>query len=250
MSMPGSSLPTPSVTVSVVSHGQRDMVATLLQQLAALHDPNIARVVIVHNLPDVDLPKPPDATFELVQLHNPEPLGFSANHNRAFAYCETSYFAVLNPDIEFQFGNPFPVLLETMIDDARLGAVAPALVQPETLHIEPNRRIVTPVEIISRRLPGRCPPVMPAWLVGAFLFIRADAFRALGGFDERFRLYCEDVDLGLRMREAGWSIRRIESSRVLHQTQRRSHRSLRYTLLHISSLLRLWMRLALRPRYG
>lgn len=248
MSMPGSSLPTPSVTVSVVSHGQRDMVAALIQQLAALRDPNIAHVVIVHNLPDADLPKPPDATFDLVQLHNPDPLGFSANHNRAFAHCATPWFAVLNPDLEFQFGNPFPALLEAAAGDPRLGAVAPVLLQPGTLHVEPPRGMVTPIELIRRRLPGWQPPAEPAWLVGAFLFIRADAFKALGGFDERFRLYCEDVDLGLRFCDAGWRIQRVESARVLHQTQRHSHRSLQYTLMHVSSLLRLWLQLALRSR--
>jgi N-acetylglucosaminyl-diphospho-decaprenol L-rhamnosyltransferase len=248
MSMPGHPLPAPSVTVSVASHGQRNLVAALLEQLATLRDPSLARVVIVHNLPDADLPKPPNATFDLVQLHNPEPLGFSANHNRAFAHCVTPWFAILNPDLEFRFGNPFPALLEAAAADPRLGAVAPTLLQPGTLHVEPPRGMVTPIELIRRRLPGWKPPAEPAWLVGAFLFIRAKAFKALGGFDERFRLYCEDVDLGLRLRDAGWRIRRIEGARVLHQTQRRSHRNLEYTLLHVSSLLRLWMQLAIRPR--
>jgi GT2 family glycosyltransferase len=235
----------PRVTVSVVSHGQRELVAALLEQLTALCEPDIARVVVVHNLPDADLPKPPGGAFELVQLHNPKPLGFSANHNLAFGRCVTPWFAVLNPDLEFRFGNPFPALLEAAADP-RLGAVAPILVQPGTLHVEPPRGVVTPMELVRRRLPGWKPPAEPAWLVGAFLFIRAEAFRALGGFDERFRLYCEDVDLGLRLRESGWRILRIESAKVLHQTQRHSHTSWNYTLLHISSLLRLWGKFALR----
>lgn len=238
----------PRVTVSIASHGQRDLVATLLAQLADLRDHDIARVVIVHNLPDDDLPKPPNALFDLVQLHNPEPVGFSANHNRAFAYCATPWFAVLNPDLEFQFGNPFVALLEAATADTRLGALAPVLLQPGTLHAEPPRGVVTPLELLRRRLPGWRPPDEPAWLVGAFLMLRSEAFKTLLGFDERFRLYCEDVDLGLRLRDAGWSIRRVENARVLHQTQRHSHRNLQYTLLHITSLFRLWWRLVRQPR--
>jgi GT2 family glycosyltransferase len=240
--------PIQRITVSVVSHGQRDLVAALLEQITALRDPSLVLVVVVHNLPDVDLPKPQGALFDLVQLHNEQPLGFSANHNIAFRHCKTPWFAVLNPDIEFPFGNPFPALLDAMIDDDRLGAVAPALVQPATLQIEPNRRVVTPLELICRRLPGYKPPNEPEWLVGAFLLMRSDAYKALGGFDERFRLYCEDVDLGLRLRGAGWRILRIEGTRVVHLTQRYSHRNPMYAAQHFRSLLRLWVSPLARTR--
>jgi GT2 family glycosyltransferase len=232
--------PIQRVTVSVVSHGQRDLVAALLEQITALRDPSLVLVVVVHNLPDVDLPKPQGALFDLVQLHNTKPFGFSANHNLAFGHCKTPWFAVLNPDLEFRFGNPFPALLSAMVADARLGAVAPTLVQPATLHIEPNRRVVTPWELIRRRLPGYKPPQEPEWLVGAFLLMRADAYKALGGFDEHFRLYCEDVDLGMRMRRGGWTICRLEDVKIVHLTQRNSHRRVKYSLIHILSLLRLW----------
>lgn len=243
MSAHDSDSPISRVTVSVVSHGQRDLVAALVEQLAMLHEPSIVRVVVVHNLPDADLPKPLGAVFDLVQMHNTKPLGFSANHNLAFVHCKTPWFAVLNPDLEFRFGNPFPVLLEAAASDSRLGAVAPALVQPETMHVEPNRGIVTPLELVRRRLPGYNPPAEPDWLVGAFLLIRSDVYKALGGFDEGFRLYCEDVDFGMRMRISGWSIRRIEIAKVVHLTQRRSHSVFKFGLLHLMSLLRLWARL-------
>jgi GT2 family glycosyltransferase len=233
------------VTISVVSHGQRPLVAALLEQIAALRDPSLVLVVVVHNLPDVDLPKPQGAVFNLVQLHNTKPLGFSANHNLAFVHCKTPWFAVLNPDLEFRFGNPFPALLEAVVADARLGAVAPALAQPVTLQIEPNRRLVTPLELIRRRLPGYKPPQEPEWLVGAFMLMRADAYKALGGFDERFRLYCEDVDFGSRLHQRGWGVRRISFSKVLHLTQRNSHKKTFYFILHLYSLQLLWKKMLL-----
>lgn len=242
--MPGHPLPAPSVTVSVASHGQRNLVAALLEQLATLRDPSLARVVIVHNLPDADLPKPPDATFDLVQLHNPEPLGFSANHNRAFAHCVTPWFAVLNPDLEFRFGNPFPALLEAAAANSRLGAVAPTLLQPGTLHVEPPRDMVTPIELIRRRLPGFRPPSEPAWLVGAFIMFRTDSFAEIGGFDKRFRLYCEDVDIGMRLLASGWRIHRSTNVHVVHLTARHSHQRINYMLMHLHSLLLLWAKMA------
>ncbi|CUA92851.1 hypothetical protein [Thiomonas bhubaneswarensis] len=235
----------PHITVSVVSHGHRDMVASLLRQLADLPDAHVGRVVVTHNLPDEILDKPDQAGYELVQLKNVKPLGFSENHNRAFAHCETPYFGVLNPDIKFEYGNPLPVLLKALTDDSRIGAVAPALVQPGTLHIEPNRRVVTPLELIRRRLPGYKPPAEPEWLVGAFLLIRSDVYQTLGGLDEGFRLYCEDVDFGVRMWSSGWVIRRVDTAKVVHLTQRRSHSALNFGFLHLMSLLRLWVKLML-----
>lgn len=236
---------TPRVTVSVVSHGQRKMVASLLVQLAGLEDADLGRVVVTHNLPDDSLEKPAYAEYELIQIHNANVLGFSENHNRAFMHCETPWFAVLNPDIDFQFGNPFPALLAAGVAEAGLGAVAPALVQPTTGLVEPNRGVVTPRELICRRLPGWHPPPEPGWLVGAFLLIRSDVYRALNGFDERFRLYCEDVDLGLRIRRAGWTIRRMELVKVIHATQRHSRRNVKYATMHLVSLLRFWMKILL-----
>ncbi len=228
------------LTVSIVSHGQRDITASLLKQLALLSDVNVGRVVVTHNLQDIKIDKPDHAGYDLVQLQNSEPRGFSENHNLAFEYCETPYFAVLNPDIELLFGNPFPALLDAMNNDARLGAVAPALVQPGTLNVEPNRRFVTPIELIRRRLPGYLPPVEPDWLVGAFLITRSEVYRDLGGFDRKFKLYCEDVDLGARIVRAGFAIRRLESVKVFHLTHRGSHRNLKYAWLHFNSLFRLW----------
>lgn len=234
------------ITVSIVSHGQRDPVTALISQIAALGDASIHRVIVTHNLPDSPLPPPAGCSFEWIQIHNPKPLGFSANHNQAFLRCETAWFAVLNPDIELPFGNPFPALLEAAHADPRLGAVAPTLIQPVTLHAEPPRGVVTPYEIIRRRLPGWKHPKEPSWLVGAFLLIRAEAFHSLKGFDERYTLYCEDVDLGIRMLSAGWRIRRLDRIRVLHQTQRNSHKKLKYTITHLGSLIRLWWKLAFR----
>jgi GT2 family glycosyltransferase len=72
------------------------------------------------------------------------------------------------------------------------------------------------------------------------LLLRSDAYRMVGGFDERYHLYCEDVDLCLRLRVAGWSLRQVESATVIHAAQRASHRSLPYLGWHVSSLLKLW----------
>lgn len=44
------------------------------------------------------------------------------------------------------------------------------------------------------------------WISGACMLVRREAVRVVGGFDERLHSYCEDIDLGLRMKAAGWKV--------------------------------------------
>ncbi len=80
------------------------------------------------------------------------------------------------------------------------------------------------------------------WVTGAFMMIRADVFRALGGFDERFFMYWEDSDLCLRAHRAGWKIVYEPGVEVLHLTGRSSrHAPLRSLLaFHVSAFRHYW----------
>jgi GT2 family glycosyltransferase len=73
-----------------------------------------------------------------------------------------------------------------------------------------------------------------------FLLARSKAFAAVGGFDERFFMYCEDADLSIRLQLAGWRVRQIPDASVVHAAQRASRGSTRHVLWHVSSLSRHW----------
>ncbi len=81
------------------------------------------------------------------------------------------------------------------------------------------------------------------WLAGMFLLLRREAFAAVGGFDERFHMYCEDADLCLRLQLAGWRVRLVEDVAVVHAAQRASRRSWQHLRWHLTSLLRHWFSL-------
>ena len=78
------------------------------------------------------------------------------------------------------------------------------------------------------------------WIAGAFMAWRADAFRALDGFDERYFLYCEDVDICLRLQLRGLRFEVVESACVVHDAQRASRGSPHHLVLHLKSLCALW----------
>src|ERR1039457_6698054 len=97
------------VTVSVVSHLQGELVTNLLADL--VHFPEVAKVVLVYNLPEPSVPIPDALIGKVEIIRNSSPLGFGANHNLAFAHCKTPFFCIVNPDIRLP-SNPFPLLLK------------------------------------------------------------------------------------------------------------------------------------------
>ena len=78
----------------------------------------------------------------------------------------------------------------------------------------------------------------PDWVAGMCMGFRQDVFRMLGGFDEAYFLYYEDVDLCSRVWLSGKKVCVQQQYQVIHQAQRESHRNLRYMKWHVSSILR------------
>jgi N-acetylglucosaminyl-diphospho-decaprenol L-rhamnosyltransferase len=233
------------ITASIVSHGQRSLVEHLLADLALLAPPVLRRVVLTLNTAEEPPASLARLVCEVIVLRNQWPLGFGANHNRAFVHCETPWFAVLNPDLRIP-AEPFTLLLKAALPTDAL--LAPIIVEPDGSVADSARLVPTPMQLVRRHC-GWQAAVAAAdfdWVAGMFLLLRSDAFRAVRGFDERYFMYCEDADLCLRLQSAGWTIRLVADARVVHEAQRASRRSLRHLRWHAGSLLRLWRSSALK----
>lgn len=231
------------VTVSVVSHGHDGWLPGLLAGLARTGAGAVRRVVLTHNLPTQQAQQAQQALhghwpFELVEIHNAQPLGFGANHNQAFARTDSALFCVLNPDIELSDPELWPRLRQALADPA-VGAVTPALLNEDGTVQDHQRALVTPWALFLRRVLQR-PDTQVDWFSASFLLLRSDVYRALGGFDEGFHMYCEDVDLCLRLQLAGYSLRCAPVAAV-HHAQRDSLRQWRPLWWHVRSLVRLWL---------
>ena len=234
----------PAVTISIVSHGQMELVLPLLQDLEAIHHTTPLHVVLTLNVPE-DLPcVPEDFAFSLQIMRNSQPLGFGANHNRAFSQAQGGIFCVLNPDIRIT-QNPFPDLLKACADP-HTGLAAPAIYSPSGQLEDSARKFPTPWRIAHRVLTRRrtrdyaapTPVLHPDWVAGMFLLLRTTVYRQLGGFDERYFLYYEDVDLCARARLAGLEIVQLALPGVIHNAQRASHRDPKYLRWHVGSMLK------------
>ena len=76
------------------------------------------------------------------------------------------------------------------------------------------------------------------WVGGMFMLFRAEDYRRVGGFDEGFFLYYEDVDICTRLWATGSRVRACPKAQVIHNARRTSRRTLRYMGWHASSMVR------------
>lgn len=236
--MPTSPSSSPAVTVSIVSHGQLELVRPLLEQLDRFSRALTAKVVLTLNIPEPDLLAGASWGFEIERIENAVPLGFGANHNQAFDRCATPWFLVLNPDIRFDRDVLAPLIAQAAPDS---GLLTPRILEPGKSEPEQHRAIITPLEILRRRRPDYVRPLVPDWIPGLFMLFRSEAYRQVGGFDERFFMYGEDFDICARTRLAGWKLQVAEDLMALHDARRASRTSLRHLYWHVTSLLKVWL---------
>lgn len=209
-----------------------------MEQLCRFHGGYIQHVVLIHNVVSEPVAEPAGGwPFRLTELFNTDQAGFGANHNRAFGHCTTEYFCVLNPDIELSDASIWEKLLERL-REPMTGCAYPLLFNPDGSRQENERELVTPWALARRHLFG-LPQRRVDWVSGAFWMVRSAAWRDVEGFDERFYMYCEDVDFCLRLQLAGWKLAAADAA-IIHDASWGSRRPGRHMAWHLRSLLRLW----------
>lgn len=235
------------ITLSVVSHGQTGLVNQLLQDLRPLARGRL-RAVVTINIPEATALAGADAPLPVEVIVNRHAKGFGANHNAAFERCRTPYFCVANPDIRLA-ADPFPALVEQLANPA--AGVAGPLVRSALGGVEDSaRRFPTAASLLKKLFVDRRKPDYPTdrgalevdWVAGMFMLFNADAYRRVGGFDEAFFLYYEDVDICRRLARAGKRVIYDPRAEVVHAARRASRRDLRHARYHAASLLRFLLR--------
>jgi len=235
---------TPLISVSVVSHGDAADVYHLLESIEQFEQAGLIQMIVTDNLGDEIVEIDDSAWSSLNIVRNETILSFARNHNRAFHLARGKYFCVLNPDVLFE-QKIFPPLIG-LLERERADVVAPLVVDSNATPQDSFRNFPTPLEIIHRRMPGYhfSPPpvdanglVRPNWIAGFFMLMESETYRELNGFDEKFRLYFEDVDFCARARLAGLELLVDTDLRIQHNAHRASRKKLIYLLWHIQSAI-------------
>ena len=230
----------------VVTHGRDPALAQCLATLG----PQVDELVVVAN--------PPAPKVDARMIVNDRSLGLSANLNKGIAATNAPFVVVANPDT-----TPHEAAVALLRDFAagrpRCGVAGPMLLNPDGTSQASRRLFPTVSGTIVRRTPLRWlvnpqerqrahyqldqRPISPAeteWMLGAFLLLRREMLAELGGFDEGYRLYGEDIDLCYRAARAGWERWYVPQAVVTHVHAAETDRTFltRRTLWHWRSIAR------------
>lgn len=167
-------------------------------------------------------------------LQMPGNLGYGTAVNRAIAELGTDadHVIVANPDVQWGPGS-IDALLAAARRWPRAGSLGPVIRDPDGTVYPSARHLPSLVRgglhacvgpfwknnpwTAAYRQDRQDPSERPVgWLSGACLLLRREAYDQIGGFDERYFMYMEDVDLGERLGRAGWLNVYVPSAEVVH----------------------------------
>lgn len=225
--------PRESTAVVIINHNTGDLLQRCLDSVV-LENPG--ELIVVDNASSdgsADLVREKYPAVRLIE--NPENAGYGAAANQAIQGCNSEYLLVLNSDTCLHPGAladlgafldrhpttaavgprltnrdgtlqrscfPFPSLIHLIVEESGLGRLL------TFIPLIRERYLRTWSHSTSRAVP---------WVSGAALVLRHSAFLSVGGFDESFHMYFEEVDLCYRMRSAGWQIGFTPAATVVHE---------------------------------
>lgn len=252
----------PSVSVSIVNYDSPDDLHLCLQSLLRTFPETLRGLENIWVL-DNNSPSAPDTILRRYpQIHfilYPENVGFGAGNNVIIRRVNAKYHLIVNPDIIFA-----PHALARMVDylekHPEVGLVGPKTfghdgkIQPTFRRFPslasfflrgffPNSRNRMMRKYLLADLDPNQPHAVD-WVVGCCLLVRKEALDAVRGFDERYFMYYEDVDLCYRIRQAGWTIAYCSDALVRHTYRRESARSPfnRMRIIHAASAMRFFIK--------
>ena len=236
------------IHISIVSHAQCDLVKKVLQDLRVLDCVSRIYVTLTHNLLQKESMALEGLPFPIQVIQNDLPKGFGENHNEAFNLSENAnerrYFLVLNPDIHFTV-DVIGELVAVLESDRSIGVIAPSVRNIEGTLEDSARQLPTLLGLMKKFFGYQGTYTFsseqdytPDWVAGMFMLFRSEVFRQLGGFDTRYFLYYEDVDICCRLWLEGYSVYVRPSLSIVHDARRQSRKNFKYMRWHLSSILR------------
>jgi hypothetical protein len=220
------------LTIIVVNWNTRDLLGDCLASIDATAAGVDAEVVVVDNASSDGSPAMVRERFPQVQLiANAENTGFAFANNQAAHRSRAEYLLLLNSDARLQPG-AVQALLAAAAPQPRVGAVGAQLRNVDDTFQASHAAFPTlaseflTLSGLGRVLHGQWYPSYGPdeqrgaraveWVSGACLLVRRAAFEAVGGFDEGYFVYAEEMDLCYRLRRAGWEVRYQPAARVVH----------------------------------
>tara|TARA_B110000003_G_scaffold42848_2_gene40204 strand:- start:10428 stop:11207 length:780 start_codon:yes stop_codon:yes gene_type:complete len=210
----------------------------------------------------------PDKFFEYVFVHEnieyisvDENIGFGSAHNIVIDKIRdlSAYHLILNPDVYFKFNVIQNLILELQKDNS-LAMIAPKVLFPDKKHQYSCRRYPSFAELFARRFISLKPffkaviykgtyrdknlnnPFFAEYITGCFHLYNTNDFISLKGFDERYFLYMEDVDICRKIDVLGKKKLYYPNEEIIHLLKQGSSKKIRLFFIHFSSIIKYFMK--------
>jgi N-acetylglucosaminyl-diphospho-decaprenol L-rhamnosyltransferase len=245
--------------IIIINYRTTELLVRCVNSILTHKVATIQNIIIVEN-------KSPDNSFERLStlfpssklIAAPSNRGYGAGVNLGARSAISDYIVILNPDTYFE-SNSLSGVVEFLDNHANVGIVGFDLVNADGSRQFSARRFYCLLDVIARRCPfpigalNSCvdahlmieawagqEPFDAEWVMGAGLVIRRDLFNRIGGMDERYILYMEDVDLCARVWNEQYRVVCIPGAKLVHDHQRASAQNplSRSARLHLASLFR------------
>jgi hypothetical protein len=261
----------PDLSVVVVTHQSAATIESCLTSIR-VHRPAVTHeVIVVDNASS-------DGTVDVVESLFPDVRvvrrsrrrGFASNCNAGAEASLGRALVFLNPDTRVMPG-ALDRLVRFLDEHPSVAVVGPRLVYPDGRRQASARRFPTMSTTLVRRTPVRwlltdsrlerqhlmaddprgvtLEPHTVDWVLGAAIAVRAEVYRRLGGMDDGYRLYCEDIDLCRRAWDAGFSVALLPNAVVEHDLSELTRKRFltRATVWHVRAMARFARLHGLRP---
>ena len=224
------------ISIVIVNYNVKEYLAHALSSLQkALEGFSHEIIVVDNNSVDGSVSLLRSKFPQVIIIENKENLGFGRANNQALQLVNGEFVVLINPDTLVQ-EDTFRKLLEFFNQHPQAGAATCKIINPDgTFAIDCRHSIPTPsialwkVLGLSRLFPHskifgqynltylaeNQTSQVPA-ISGSFMMVRREVFERVGYFDERFFMYCEDIDLCQRINEEGYQIFYVPSTQIVH----------------------------------
>lgn len=218
----------------------------------------------------------PDVTF----IPAADNIGFGKSINIALARAKGEYHFIINADIVIDEAGAIGKMLDYMAGHPEIGMLGPKLWNINNTWQQSAFRFYTPMTVLYRRtFLGRTPwgrkdldmflmkdvfardvtePIPVDWLMGSAMLVRKEDLEKVGGFDERYFMYFEDVDWARRFWENGLQVIYYPKVTMYHYHFQSSKKGNilqsafnRYARIHVQSAIKYYKKFGLKKvRYG
>jgi len=228
--------PAPDISLVIVNYNVKEFLSNLLTSVDKARGDLALEIFVVDNdSSDGSMAYLRRRFPQVIFIENRENVGFGRANNQAIRLARGKYTLLINPDTLIE-EDTLRVMYDHMETHPMSGAAGCKILNPDGTFADESRRTVpTPWNALGKVLglatlfpkskafagyymnwlDEDTPSEVPV-ISGSFMFFRTDILKELGGFDERFFMYGEDIDLCYRLTQAGMVIDYVPSTSIIH----------------------------------